>query len=151
MKKNGFTLVELLAVIVILALLITIAVPNIIGISNKIKKNMFCEKVSSIESAAKLYAQDMYSDDAVSGSNEVILASDVTIKDLIDDGYLKKDDDKCDFNTVYCIKDPRDNSQMDYNYIQIYTKNKRVYARYLYNSADASSKICGEDKIYKTN
>ncbi len=60
MMKNskGFTLVELLAVIVILAILITIAVPSTIGISNKLKENMFCKKIDSIEVAAKLYGED---------------------------------------------------------------------------------------------
>ena len=39
-NKNGFTLVELLAVIVILSLLIAIAVPSSITIGNKIKEKL---------------------------------------------------------------------------------------------------------------
>ena len=41
-KKNGFTLVELLAVIVILAIILLIAVPNVIGIIDKAKKDSYC-------------------------------------------------------------------------------------------------------------
>lgn len=37
MKKNGFTLVELLATIVIIGIVLTVAVPNIIGLSNKVR------------------------------------------------------------------------------------------------------------------
>lgn len=45
MKKNntkGFTLVELLAVIVILAIILLIAVPNVMGIIENAKKDGFC-------------------------------------------------------------------------------------------------------------
>ena len=37
MKNKGFTLVELLATIVLLAIVTTIAVPSIMGISNNVK------------------------------------------------------------------------------------------------------------------
>ena len=58
MKKNGFTLVELLAVIVIMALLLTVAVPAVIGVSTRIRANMYCTKVEDIESAAKIYGEN---------------------------------------------------------------------------------------------
>lgn len=41
MKKNGFTLVELLAVIVITAVLAVIAVPSILKLYNNSLKNSF--------------------------------------------------------------------------------------------------------------
>ena len=44
MNKKGFTLVELLAVIVVLGLIIAIAVPSINAISIKIKENMQMEE-----------------------------------------------------------------------------------------------------------
>ncbi len=58
MNKKGFTLVEILAVIVILSLLIAIAVPSSITISNKIKQKLLDEKITFIEKAAILWAQD---------------------------------------------------------------------------------------------
>ena len=58
MKKNGFTLVELLVVIVILGIISTFALPNILKIA-KAQKIKACEsKLNSLESAAKLYLQD---------------------------------------------------------------------------------------------
>ena len=48
-KKNGFTLVELLAVIVILAIILVIAVPKI---TDTIKNS----KIASFESSAKTIA-----------------------------------------------------------------------------------------------
>ena len=59
MKNNsGFTLVELLAVIVVLAIVIAVAVPSTMTISNSIKENLFCSKIDFIENAAKLYGED---------------------------------------------------------------------------------------------
>ncbi|MDD3048594.1 MAG: prepilin-type N-terminal cleavage/methylation domain-containing protein [Bacilli bacterium] len=46
-NKKGFTLVELLAVIVILAIILAIAIPSITGITSTAKKNSF-------ESAVKM-------------------------------------------------------------------------------------------------
>ena len=47
-KQNGFTLVELLAVIVILAIILAIAVPSISGIINNSKKSAFEADVKMI-------------------------------------------------------------------------------------------------------
>jgi prepilin-type N-terminal cleavage/methylation domain-containing protein len=126
MKKNGFTLVELLAVLVILALLITIAVPNVISISQKIKKNMFCQKVTYIEAAAKLYGQD----------NIDYLPKTITVGDLVNYGYYKKANDKCVVGTIEkpsnnpCVTDPRDNSMLDSKTITLSVVNKQVKAVY---------------------
>ena len=47
-KKNGFTLVELLAVIVVLAIIMIIAIPSVLDVMNSARKSSFvlyCEKV----------------------------------------------------------------------------------------------------------
>ena len=48
-QKNGFTLVELLAVIVILAIILVIAVPKVMDVINDAKK-------ATLESTAKMIA-----------------------------------------------------------------------------------------------
>ena len=48
MKKKGFTLVELLAVIAILSILVIIALPNIVGMFTKAKKDLFLDRKSVV-------------------------------------------------------------------------------------------------------
>ncbi|MDD4036333.1 MAG: prepilin-type N-terminal cleavage/methylation domain-containing protein [Bacilli bacterium] len=54
MNKKGFTLVELLAVIVILAIILVIAVPNVLGIINKSRNDSFISTARMMVSAARL-------------------------------------------------------------------------------------------------
>ena len=128
MKNKGFTLVEILAVIVILAVLIVIAVPNVIGISNRIRQNMFCSKVSDIESAAKLYGQD-YIDEIEASANQT---KTIKVSDLVQNNLYKKENDKCVLNDANnpCVTDPRDQSMMDNKTIVVSKKNKRITAVY---------------------
>ena len=82
MNKKGFTLVELMAVIVILGILMGVAVPNALGIYKNMKIKYFCEKVSTIEQAATLYGQDKYGEEVTTNSNELSLAK-VSVLDLV--------------------------------------------------------------------
>ncbi len=129
MKNNkGFTLVELLAVIVILALLITIAVPSTIAISNKLKENMFCKKIDSIEVAAKLYGEDRkdsFSESYTDADGTSYTSRRIKVKDLIETGDLKKDN-----STEPFIVDPRDNESMDDLELTVYVKYNRIYVAF---------------------
>ena len=56
MKNNkGFTLVEIISVIVLLGLIIGIAVPSVMNASTNVKKKTLQTKVDNIEQAAVLY------------------------------------------------------------------------------------------------
>ena len=137
-KVSGFTLVELLGVIVILALLITIAVPNVIGLSQKIRKNMFCTKVDNIEIAAKMYAEDN-----LDGFNNNQM--EIYVSDLIDNNVFKKEDKNCVLrnSSKPCVKDPRNNSMMDTDKIILTKQDKKIVANYEYKN--------NEDKEYCQN
>lgn len=149
MKKNkGFTLVELLAVIVILAIVSLVAVPSINGLLRKSRTNMFCKKVESIEAAAKYYAQDNLSD--LASDSKMVIANKIPIRLLVEKGYLKKDSDNCTVGSN-CVTDPRDKSSLDNNYIDIYSENNRLYGRYLYNNDDVNNKVCGNKITYNVN
>lgn len=90
-NEKGFTLVELLAVIVILGVLTAIAVPSVLGISKKIKTDMYDSKIKTIEVAAELWADD-HKSDCLSQINTL------QVGQLIPD-YLKADDNSGNFNS----------------------------------------------------
>ena len=58
MNKKGFTLVELLAVLVILGILVTIAVPAATSVGDKAKTKMLKTKTKLAMQGAILYLQD---------------------------------------------------------------------------------------------
>lgn len=59
MRKNGFTLVELLAVIVVLALIMVIAIPAVLNTKETASKVLSADEERSIKDAAKLLAIDL--------------------------------------------------------------------------------------------
>lgn len=128
-NKQGFTLVELLAVIVIIAIITTIAVPSTISISNKIKTNMYCEKINFIETSAQTYGEDRRDSftNTFTTSEGVYPSETITVQTLVETGYLKKDQ-----NTSPYIVDPRDkNSTELYNMtLEVYVKYNRIYVSF---------------------
>ncbi len=130
MNKKGFTLVELLAVIVILAVLVTIAVPSAIAISNRIKTKMYCSKVKLMVEAAELYGQDHFNE-VKSGA-----ITNVSIKKLVEEDYLKRDNKDVTLGNG-AMRDPRDNTNLDNKLFNLSAPTKRVEASY--DDADYSN------------
>ncbi|HBA37767.1 MAG TPA: hypothetical protein DCY94_03505 [Firmicutes bacterium] len=121
-KKDGFTLVELLGIIVILAILMTLLIPMVNRSSTGAKKKTYETKVKMIEDAAVLYGQDNYrkiidnAKKALPGySSET--KNDVTyyiqtikVTDLVPNYYTADNEE-----TGKMIADPRNNN----NYLDI--------------------------------
>ena len=98
-NNKGFTLVELLAVLVILAAIMGIAIPSITSSMERTKEKQNEEKKAMIESFAELYVADhknaIYNK---LGTNTECYISIVTLKN---EGYLTDDADKdVDGNTM---------------------------------------------------
>ncbi len=53
MNRRGFTLIELLAVVIILGVIMMIAIPNVLGMLDKNKKNSFVESARTMISRAE--------------------------------------------------------------------------------------------------
>lgn len=113
LNKNGFTLVELLAVIVILAVVILVAVNNVIPQMNKAKAGAFkTEALSFLDGAEQYYtSQQMTGKDFNETNKAGEKLEGVTIKYLVDNKYVKSADVdkytgciKYDENTGFTIK-----------------------------------------------
>ncbi|MBR1414146.1 MAG: prepilin-type N-terminal cleavage/methylation domain-containing protein [Bacilli bacterium] len=137
MNKKGFTLVEILAVIVIIALLSVLAIAGATGISNRIKKKNYDTKVETLKTAALDYAESYYNEIKNSGEKCV------SIEDLIVGGYIKADNDHItkipnyqnicmngDKYTAKCsVADPTDDTKYMYGVVVKY-ENKQLKAVY---------------------
>lgn len=94
MKKNGFTLVELLAVVVILALITLMGTVGVSSLKDGINKSMWNSTVELIETAAKRYGEDKKN--IIINKNESCTINgvshnpgyEVTVEDLISKKYI---------------------------------------------------------------
>ena len=96
MSNKGFTLVEMMAVIAIIAILGIVITPGIISIRNSVLESTLASRVSMIENAAKDYAQEHIDElksqvsstyDGSKSPNQDCIYRNVNF--LINAGYLK--------------------------------------------------------------
>ena len=90
MNNKGFTLVELLAVLVILITILTIAIPGITSSVERNKENMLNKKIDIIETSMEAYV-DLYKNKIKYTKFKEGKCS-IDIKKLIDSGILKDSD-----------------------------------------------------------
>ena len=134
MKKQGFTLVELLVVVAIIAVLSIIIIPSIISVNNTINKRMLSEKEEHIETAATLYASK--NDDIFNGVDEVY----IYVRELIDFGYLTVDVDSTDSRCVSggtpkgCMIDPTTNTSLNNYYVILRKQGVGYIAEFVYDN-----------------
>lgn len=70
MKKKGFTIIELMSIIVILGIIILIAVPVYHGIIGTIRKGTFSKGISGLLKSADIYYADNYGGKIDTGNTE---------------------------------------------------------------------------------
>lgn len=85
--KNGFTLVELLAVMIIMGLLLVITVPAYTEVYSGIRRNNLTGKLNEIDSAAYKYGEKIKDEVKNAGSS----CENITVATLIEKGYLMSD------------------------------------------------------------
>ena len=87
-NRKGFTLVELLAVIVVLAIIILVAMPNVLSAMDKARRNTF---VTEANEFAKI-AQTAYAETVLNGqtTGDATKGYCYSMKGLISHGFMDK-------------------------------------------------------------
>ena len=120
-NKKGFTLIEILCVVALLAIITTIASASVINLSKASKENLYCAKLELIESAAKTYSASLiYELNQSTTYYEGYKSITITINDLIKSGNLSPDKDDS-------VLSPLNNEVMNDLEIILYLKNNQVY------------------------
>ena len=113
MKNNGFTLVEVLAVIVILGILVTFAAPNVFKYIDSSKESTKQQSLQDTEDAAITYGLTLFIPESCALTSKVTKSSDIKsgcdysikIQELIDKQLLKDTANVLDRNAkVYIYK-----------------------------------------------
>lgn len=144
MNNKGFTLVEVLSVIALLALVVIISVPIIGNVSENIKKNTLNTKIKNIEKAAVLYGQEhreSFTDKCNTSEEDLCYGvsgecncynNNITVQDLLDEGKIEGD--AKDSGNKEIFNPLKDNKKLNDCKIQIYEKYGKIYAVYLEKS-----------------
>lgn len=122
MNKKGFTLIETVMVIAILALLMLILVPNVITLINKNNIKSCHSLEASIKNAAKVYvANNKYQLGFSCNASETTSIVKIPIQNLIDSGDLKLQNDN--------LVNPKNNStiKQDKEITVKYDCNKKIF------------------------
>ncbi len=159
-NRKGFTLVELLAVVALMAVLLTIAAPAVLSFTTRMKRDMFCNKVDTIVKSAQMYGQDnmasiigkretghdcVYYKAGQASSITVDSCYETDVQVLLAKGYLSKEAAKKD-QTPDDFFDPRDGKSLKTSRIFVYVVNKRAYAAYIFNN-QTDAELC-DGKYY---
>ena len=87
LNKKGFTLVELIATIVVLALVVSISAYAITNIINSAKEKNYELLIKNIKDASETYYQECKY--KYSNNSGITCNDNVTLQDLVNYGYLK--------------------------------------------------------------
>lgn len=157
MNKNGFTMVELIAVFVILGLLMLVVFPNVLNSYNGIQINNYLDKIDVLEANAEKYANG----NSYVKNNIKNATSDISIKTLIKEGLVVNEStnvNSSDENEKYIIYNPITDMPMAGAIKLVYSyEDYNVHAYYYLNFESVNTtyykgqNIFYNDHMYKLN
>ena len=135
--KKGFTLVELLAVLIVIGVIMLVTVPNIVNSINKGKTNKYNAFIKDLEMATENYVEtnfEKYPQLTIVGNQTA-----VELNELVENNYLKEP-----------IINPSNNNEMNLNSIVIVTveNDKSLSYQYSSNEYGKSSYITSDLKFW---
>lgn len=92
--KNGFTLVELLAILAVLGVILLVSVPSIVSTNQKLKQQDYERYVNNIENAAEIYVEahsdrEEYAELKTTKNKTLTISTDTLITSGVIQGTLK--------------------------------------------------------------
>ena len=123
MKRKGFTMVELLAVIAILAIIMLIAVPIFGGIADQTNQSVYESKIANVKAAAEAYAEE---------SGRTVF----DIKTLIEAGKIEADNESGEYRNPV--------NKLD---MKCYVINVRYENLHYYANVHETSECYSNDKL----
>ena len=114
-NKKGFTLIEVIAVIVILGLIIVIAIPFFQGSLNTFREDFYTNIETNITTSAK----NFFKDNRLFLPNRYLDSQKISLDTLLNEGYLSDEvvdynGKKCDINDGYVIAVKTGNDKYEY-------------------------------------
>lgn len=131
--NKGFTLVELMAVLVLIVIIASIGYAGITAVQRNINQNLWEATVEEIETGAVKYGQDNLNalntnETCNIDGSETRNCIEVTVEFLIDSNYI--DTDEVDDSEKEIITNNVTGEIVNDNIVYIYLENNRVYAQY---------------------
>ena len=132
MKKNGFTLIEVLAIMIILGILIVLTIPGYLTVLKDVRRDNYQSKVREIEVAAEKYGERIK--DEVKNAGAACYR--INVEKLIKRGELTSDSDKEDVIYNVTNNTPLDGEiricydNEDFELKAYYTMNFNTSSRY---------------------
>lgn len=132
LDNKGFTLVEVIAVVVILSVLSLLIVPSISGLLNRSKENSYNDLINSIKLSCEQYINDnRYNISIGSCDNGICDVSNVSVSFLVENGYLTPSGTDGNVDYIVNPKDKKSKMDMEDSYVKVtFDKNNK---RFIYD------------------